>query len=90
MLRFYPAGPAAILTAPYIYGDAQTVEGSPVIDGDRLIFAASDGMLRIYEKETARLQRILSIGAPCITTPIVHGDYVYIADFDGNVAEFIL
>lgn len=90
VLRFYPAGPAAILTAPYIYGDAQTVEGSPVIDGDRLIFAASDGMLRIYEKESARLQRILSIGAPCITTPIVHGDYVYIADFDGNVAKFIL
>lgn len=90
VLRFYPAGPTAVLTAPYIYGDAQTVEGSPIIDGDLLIFAASDGMLRIYDKNTARLQKQLCIGAPCITTPILCGNSVYIADFDGFVTKFTL
>jgi outer membrane protein assembly factor BamB len=90
VLRFYSAGPAAISTAPYLYGGVQTVEGSPVIDGDRLIFAASDGMLRIYNKDTAELQKAVSIGAPCITTPIVAGDAVYTADFDGHVTKFRL
>ena len=88
VLRFYPAGPAAILTAPYLYGDVQTVEGSPVIDGDRLIFAASDGMLRIYNKDTAELQRAISVGAPCVTTPLLDRDTVYVADFDGFVTKF--
>lgn len=88
VLRFYPAGPAAILTAPYLYGDMQTVEGSPVIDGDRLIFAGSDGVLRIYSKDTAELQKAISIGAPCITTPLLERDTIYIADFDGFVTKF--
>lgn len=88
VLRFYPAGPAAILTAPYLYGDVQTVEGSPVIDGDRLIFAGSDGVLRIYSKDTAELQKAISIGAPCITTPLLERDTIYIADFDGFVTKF--
>ena len=86
--RFYPAGPAAILTAPYLYEDVQTVEGSPIIDGDRLIFATSDGMLRIYNKDTAELQKAISVGAPCITTPLLDKDTVYVADFDGYVTKF--
>ena len=90
VLRFYPAGPTAVLTAPYIYGDAQTVEGSPIIDGDRLIFAASDGMLRVYDKNTAVLQKQISIGAPCITTPILREGCVYLADLDGFVSKFKL
>lgn len=90
VLRFYPAGAAAILTAPYIYGDAQTVEGSPVIRGEALIFAASDGMLYIYNKATAVLLKKLCIGAPCVTTPIVADDTVYTADFDGVVTRFRL
>lgn len=90
VLRFYPAGRAAILTAPYLYGDVHTVEGSPVIAGDRLIFAGSDGMLRLYNKHTAILEKAISIGAPCITTPIIAGDAVYTADFDGHVTKFQL
>lgn len=90
ILRFYPAGPTALMTAPYIYGDAQTVEGSPVIVGDRLIFAASDGMLRVYDKNTAVLQKQICIGAPCITTPLPWENGVYVVDFDGQVAKFLL
>ena len=90
VLRVFPAGPAAISTAPYLYGGVQTVEGSPVIDGDKLIFAGSDGMLRIYNKHTAVPEKAISIGAPCIMTPIVACDTVYTADFDGFVTKFRL
>lgn len=90
VLRVYPAGPAAISTAPYLFGGVQTVEGSPVIDGDRLLFAGSEGMLRIYNKHTAILEKAISIGAPCITTPIVTDNTVYTADFDGYVTKFRL
>ena len=90
VLRFYPADPAAVLTAPYIYGPAQTVEGSPVIIGDQLIFAGSDGMLRIYDKHTAALKKVISIGAPCVSTPLLDKNTVYTADFDGYVTKFQL
>ena len=90
VLRVFPAGPAAISTAPYLFGGVQTVEGSPVIEGDKLLFAGSDGMLRIYNKHTAVLEKAISIGAPCVTTPVVSGDTVYTADFDGYVTKFRL
>ena len=79
-----------MLTAPYIYGPAQTVEGSPVIIGDQLIFAGSDGMLRIYDKHTAALKKVISIGAPCVSTPLLDKNTVYTADFDGYVTKFQL
>lgn len=90
VVRTFPAGPAALLTAPYLYGPVQTVEGSPILEDDRLIFAASDGMLRVYDKNTAELQQSYSIGAPCITTPILENGCIYTADFDGYVTKFKL
>lgn len=90
VLRFYPAGPAALLTAPYLYGPVQTVEGSPILDGDRLIFAGSDGYIRVYEKDTAQPLLSISIGAPCINTPLWDGEYLYTADFSGHISKFKL
>ena len=90
VLRFYPAGPAAVLTAPYLYGDVQTVEGSSVIRGEDLIFAGSDGVLYVYDKKTAALKKSLRIGAPCVTTPILQGGSIFTADFDGHVTKFLL
>ena len=90
VLRFYPAGPAAVLTAPYLYGDVQTVEGSPVIRGEDLIFAGSDGVLYVYDKKTVALKKSLRIGAPCVTTPILQGGSIFTADFDGHVTKFLL
>ena len=90
VVNAYPAGAAALLTAPYLFGPVQTVEGSPIIDGDRLIFAASDGLLRIYDKNTAKLLQSYSIGAPCVSTPILENGCIYTADFDGCVTKFQL
>ena len=47
-------------------------------------------MLRIYNKHTAIFEKAISIGAPCITTPIVADGAVYTADFDGYVTKFRL
>lgn len=87
-VRLFPAGPAAVFTAPYILGKAQMVEGSPVIKGELLIFAANDGNVRIYNKDTAELIKTISIGAPSLVSPIVTDKHIYVTDFDGYVTKF--
>ena len=89
-LRTFPCGNARLFTAPYFYGNIQTVETTPVIRGDRLIFASSDGCVYIYDKRTAFLMRKITVGAPLIASPVVGDGYLITADFDGCVKKFAL
>ena len=87
-IHVYPTENAALFTSPYLFGNIQTVEGSPVIDGDELIFAASDGNLWIYDKNTAQVKRKIHLGAPSIASPIVTPDAIITVDFSGHVMKF--
>ena len=87
-LRFFPTGPATLFTAPYVRGDVQMVEGSPIVKGNQLIFAASDGKVWVYDKNTAELIKTINIGAPSIVSPIVTDENIYVADFDGYITKF--
>ena len=89
-VRTFPCGNARLFTAPYFYGNIQTVETTPVIRGDRLIFASSDGCVYIYDKRTAFLMRKITVGAPLIASPVVGDGYLITADFDGCVKKFAL
>ena len=88
VLHRYPAGAAAILTAPYVKQGAQMVESCPVIRGDELIFAAMDGCVYFYNKTTAELVRTFNMGAASLVAPIVTQNAIYAADFDGSVTKF--
>ena len=90
VLRRYPAGAAAILTAPYVKQGAQMVESCPVIAGDTLIFTAMDGKVYFYDKLTGELLRTINMSAASLVKPIVTEDAVYVADFDGNVCKFTI
>lgn len=83
-IREYPCDSALLLTCPYLMHGC-TVEGSPVIDGERLLFAGSDGNLWIYRKKDAALLKKHALGAPCTVSPVVEGDRAYLCDFDGKV-----
>ncbi len=87
---FYACGKAKLYTAPYLYGDVQMVEGSPIISGDRLIFTANDGGLYIYNKDTAELICRKDIGSPSLVSPLVCEDCVICADFFGNIKCYAL
>lgn len=88
VLRRFPAGPASILTAPYVKQGAEMVESSPVIVGDTLIFTAMDGKVYFYNKNTGELLRTVCMGAASLVSPIVTEDAIYTADFDGNICRF--
>lgn len=86
--RGFGTAPSALFTPPYAHGNLQTVEGTPAVEGDRLIFSGSDGCLRVFDKNTAELLRCVSIGAPSLTPPVLRGGCVYVADFLGGVSKF--
>ena len=90
VLRRYPAGPAAVLTAPYVKQGAQMVESCPIIAGDTLIFTAMDGKVYFYNKISGELLRTINMPAASLVKPIVAEDAIYVADFDGNVCKFTL
>ena len=85
IVRYYACGNAKIFTSPYVYGQVQMAEGSPVISGNLIYFTANDGCLYIYEKDTAKLLCKKNIGAPSLVTPIVCGTQVICADVYGNI-----
>ena len=88
IVRRFPTGKAALFTSPYLYGDLQTVESDLQIIGDQLIFAASDGTLRIYDKRTAELLRKINVGAPVIATPVLGKGWAIVGDFEGKVTKY--
>jgi len=78
---------AVLLTSPYVTAGVQTVESSPVLDGELLIFTASDGCLYVYNKKDGLLCRRISLGAPSLVAPIVTETAFYTADYDGKVKK---
>ncbi|MBQ9132189.1 MAG: PQQ-binding-like beta-propeller repeat protein [Clostridia bacterium] len=85
-----PCGVARLCTSPYIYGDIQTVEGTPAILGDTLIFAASDGTVRFCDKTCGKEYKRIHIGAPTVLPPVPvdNGTAILIADHNGTVTKF--
>lgn len=76
---------AIIFTAPYIGGDAATVEASPVLLGDgSVLIGASDG--KLYRISAGgELLGSVDAGAPIFGSPAVSGGSVYFSDFSGRV-----
>ena len=84
----FPAHNARLFTAPYRFGNIQTVETTPVIMGDRLIFAASDGYIHVYDKNNGMKVKEINVGSPVISNPVNGNGYVITADFSGKVKRF--
>lgn len=88
ILKRFKTDPAGICTAPYTYGNIMTVESPLAIRGELLIFAASDGNIYFYDKNTAVLKEKIQSGAPLLTAPIIKDNNVTIADFYACVRKF--
>ncbi len=79
--------PAIVYTSPYKRGNAQIVEGTPVIDGSRLWFGGADGVIYCLNKANGAIVKTVDIGAPIFGKLAVTGDSVYAADFAGRVLK---
>lgn len=86
--KVFPCGNARLFTSPYVYGKIGTVETTPHISEDKLIFGASDGYVYIYDKNSTRLLKKINVDSPVIATPFFGDGYVVTAGFEGNVKKF--
>lgn len=81
----YKTQPALFYTVPYSQDYQMTVETTPVLVGDTLIFGASDGYLYGIDSKSGQFRWKRNLGAPVLSSPVVEGNVLYVADFSGNV-----
>lgn len=84
----YPAEDNLLYTVAYGYPTLQTVEASPMIRGDQLIFAGCDGILRFYQKETGELLKAVKIGSPILANLVLRENTLTLADFSGRITTY--
>lgn len=84
-----PLGSTLVHTAPYTRPPSSCVETSPVLSGDLVYCAASDGTLYALERKTGVIVWTYRTGSPFFTSPALSGNALFIADFAGNVYAFI-
>lgn len=86
----YRTGPSVFYTVPYTRNQECSVEVSPVLLGNTLVFGASDGYLHAVDVNTGAYRGKRVLGAPVFSSVAVGGDALYVADFGGNLYCFRL
>jgi len=84
----HPTGKALSFTVPYSSAGAAAVETCPVLCGDTIYVAASDGIFRGIDVDTGTGRWQMDLGAPVFTTSAIWGELLYLADFSGNLYAF--
>lgn len=89
----FSTGEALVYTSPYSSPDQHkpvgTVESSVTEVQGKLFFGGSDGYVYMLSKQGKLLSKF-NLGAPIFSEITVDGDFIYIADFAGNVSCFKL
>ncbi|MGL4328059.1 MAG: PQQ-binding-like beta-propeller repeat protein [Tannerellaceae bacterium] len=80
--------PTLVYSSSYTKENGQTVETSPVLAGNTVYFAASDGSLYGVNAETGRREWKYSTGAPMFGSVAVSGNTLMAVDLSGNVYQF--
>ena len=81
-------GNALLYTAPYSKPYAATVESSPVLAGNMIIFGASDGYLYAVDRDNGRIMTKINLGAPVWNRPLLEDNVLFVTDFSGNILCF--
>lgn len=80
---------ALVYTSPYSRQPAATIETSPVLSGNTVYFAASDGIIYGVNKEDGQPVWKHATGAPVFGSVAVSGNALIAVDFGGNVYTFV-
>jgi outer membrane protein assembly factor BamB len=83
-------GPSLVYTAPYSKPYASTVETSPVMIDEMIVFGASDGFLYAVGQESGRVIAKINMGAPLLNRVYVADNVMFAGDFSGNISCFSL
>ncbi|MBI9064949.1 MAG: PQQ-binding-like beta-propeller repeat protein [Marinilabiliaceae bacterium] len=79
---------AMIYTPSYFCDREQSLESTPVVVGDKIVFGAMDGNIYVLDIDTGKLLWKTKLGAPVLTTVAVTEECFYICDFAGNIYCF--
>lgn len=74
-----------LFTAPYTGKGTKTVESSPVLDGDNLIFGANDGHIYTINTETGALINKSFAGSAVLGEVAADDGKIYAGTFDGYI-----
>lgn len=85
----FEVGEPLMYTPSYYCDRQQSIETTPLLMKDKLIFGAMDGCVYLLDAETGKLDWKTSLGSPVITSAANSGNSVYICDFAGNIYCFI-
>ncbi len=86
--KYYRCGITGICVSPYAHGTFCSMESTPIIEGEDLVFTALDGGVYRYNIESGELISKSFTGAPIMVTPIITEDSIFTADFEGKVTKF--
>ncbi|TFH47934.1 MAG: hypothetical protein E4G92_04405, partial [Bacteroidia bacterium] len=75
-------------TTPYSKPNAATVETSPLPVENMIIFGASDGYLYAVDRDNGRIITKINLGAPVLGKVCLEDNFLYVADFSGNISCF--
>ena len=59
---------------PYLDRDGPNVQAPPVVVGDRVFVACTDGKLRRFDARSGRADQPIDLGSPMYSTPVFTGD----------------
>ena len=86
--KYYKCGKTGLCVSPYAHGAFCSMESTPIIEGEELIFTALDGGLYRYHIESGEMLSKSFSGAPIMVTPVITKDAIFTADFEGRVTKF--
>lgn len=83
-------GSSLIYTVGYSKPFSSTVEASPLLVGNLIIFGASDGCLYAVDQADGAIVEKIELGSPILGAACKSGNVIYVADFSGNIYCFAL
>lgn len=84
----YRPEPALIYSSPYTKNREKTVDASPIAYGENVIAACNDGYIYCFNGQKGTLLWRIEVGLPILSTPLLIGDDLIVADFGGNLYKF--
>ncbi|MET2983709.1 outer membrane protein assembly factor BamB family protein [Aureibaculum conchae] len=84
----FQVDPALFYTPSYFSDQQRSLETTPILVSNNLIFGAMDGKVYVVDVDTGQLVWKTILGAPVITSAAVISDGFFICDFAGNIYFF--
>ncbi|MEG2099403.1 MAG: PQQ-binding-like beta-propeller repeat protein [Mucinivorans sp.] len=86
----YNSAPAMFYSVPYAQDSQSSVESSPVLYQDMVIFGATDGNLYGVNRKDGTTAFKRSVGSPIFSTPTIVDHEIFVSDFAGNIMKLNL